>query len=160
MEIHNFFLEHTTVEKWDYVHLISTEDLPLISCSIVCVAFMASGFEQKPFEKVNNCPTRCDYIQFISVNCSTCRDGFTSARCCNYSYMCSRWWVELPPEACRAVYRNIIKCIQSHLVGQILTLIRDARTHDHKIHLKRIYITTEHSSVLSFLYRASFQYIE
>jgi len=30
---------------------------------------------------------------------------------CNYSYMCSWWWVELPTETCRAVYRNIINCI-------------------------------------------------
>ena len=30
------------------------------------------------------------------------RDGLTSARCCDYSYMCSWWWVELPPETCRA----------------------------------------------------------
>jgi hypothetical protein len=51
------------------------------------------------------------------------RDGLISARCCNYSYMCSWWWVELPPETCRAVYRNIIICIQSHLVGQLLTFI-------------------------------------
>ena len=25
-------------------------------------------------------------------------------------HMCSWWWVELPPETCRAVYRNIINC--------------------------------------------------
>ena len=30
------------------------------------------------------------------------------ARCCNYSYMCSWWWVELPHDTCRTVYRNII----------------------------------------------------
>jgi hypothetical protein len=35
--------------------------------------------------------------------------SFTSARCCNYSYMCSWWWVELPSETYRAVYRNIRK---------------------------------------------------
>ena len=35
----------------------------------------------------------------------------TSARCCNYSYMCPRWWVELPAGTCRAVYRNIINSI-------------------------------------------------
>jgi len=35
------------------------------------------------------------------------RDGLTRAKCCNYSYMCSWWWVELPPETCRAVDRNI-----------------------------------------------------
>jgi hypothetical protein len=36
--------------------------------------------------------------------------SLTNARCCNYSYMCSWWWVELPPETCRAVYRNIMNC--------------------------------------------------
>jgi len=39
------------------------------------------------------------------------RDGLTSPRCCNYSYMCSWWWVELSPETFRAVYKNIINCI-------------------------------------------------
>jgi len=34
-------------------------------------------------------------------------NGLTVARCCNYSCMCSWWWVEVPPETCRAVYRNI-----------------------------------------------------
>jgi len=72
-----------------------------------------------------------------STNCTTTaegsRDGLTSARCCNYNYMCSWWWVDLPPETCRAVYRNIINCIQLHLVGQLLTLIHDARTQEHKI---------------------------
>jgi hypothetical protein len=48
--------------------------------------------------------------------------SLTSARCCKYSYMCPWWWVELPPETCRAVYRNIIKCTYSQLVGQLLTL--------------------------------------
>ena len=66
---------------------------------------------------------KCNYCR---SNCSTTaegnRDCLTGARCCNYSYMCSWWWVELPPETCRAVYRNIINCIYSHLVGQLLTL--------------------------------------
>jgi len=30
---------------------------------------------------------------------------------CNYSCMCSWWWVKLPPKTCRAVYRNIISCM-------------------------------------------------
>jgi hypothetical protein len=46
------------------------------------------------------------------------RDDLTSARCCNYSYMCSWLWVELPPETCRAVYRNIINCIKSVTGGK------------------------------------------
>ena len=45
--------------------------------------------------------------QTCSSNFSTItegsRDGLTSARCCNYGCMCSWWWVELPPETCRAV---------------------------------------------------------
>jgi hypothetical protein len=49
------------------------------------------------------------------------RDGLNSARCCNYSYICSWWRVELPPETCRSVDRNIINCILSHLIGQLLT---------------------------------------
>jgi len=29
----------------------------------------------------------------------------TNTRCCRYSCMRSWWWVELPPETCRAVSR-------------------------------------------------------
>jgi hypothetical protein len=57
--------------------------------------------------------------------------SLTSARCCNYSHMCSWWWAELPPGTCRAAYRNIINCTKSHLVGQLLTLINDAQTPEH-----------------------------
>jgi len=60
------------------------------------------------------------------------RDGLTSARCCNYSYKCSWWWMELPPKTCRTVYRSIINCIQSHLVGHLWKLIHDAQNHEHK----------------------------
>jgi hypothetical protein len=35
--------------------------------------------------------------------------GLTSARCCNYSYMCSWWWVEVPPETCREVLQKYNK---------------------------------------------------
>jgi hypothetical protein len=55
----------------------------------------------------------------------------TSVRYCNYSYMCSWWWVELPPKTCRAVYRNMINCTWSHFIGQLLTLTHDARADEH-----------------------------
>jgi hypothetical protein len=42
------------------------------------------------------------------------------ARCCNYSYICSWWWVELSPETCRAVYRNINKL---YIVASCWTII-------------------------------------
>jgi len=29
----------------------------------------------------------------------------TNTKCCRYSYMRSWWWVEVPPETCRAVSR-------------------------------------------------------
>ena len=32
-------------------------------------------------------------------------NGVTNTRCCRYSCMRSRWWVEVPPETCRAVSR-------------------------------------------------------
>jgi hypothetical protein len=52
---------------------------------------------------------------WVSSNFSTImegsRYGLTSARCCNYSYVCSWWCVELPSKTCRAVCRDIIKCI-------------------------------------------------
>jgi len=28
--------------------------------------------------------------------------SLTTAKCCNYRYICSWWWVELPPETCRS----------------------------------------------------------
>ena len=33
-------------------------------------------------------------------------NGLTSTRCYRYSCVCSWWWVEIPPETCRAVLRN------------------------------------------------------
>ena len=32
-------------------------------------------------------------------------NGVTNIRCCRYSCMLSWWWVEVPPETCRAVSR-------------------------------------------------------
>jgi len=32
-------------------------------------------------------------------------NGVTNTRCCRYSCLWSWWWVEVPPETCRAVSR-------------------------------------------------------
>jgi hypothetical protein len=60
--------------------------------------------------------------------CSNCsmkaesnRDGLTSARCCDYSYMCSWWWVELPPETCRA--SSLQKYNKLYIVASCWTII-------------------------------------
>ena len=34
------------------------------------------------------------------------RNGLTSTRYCNYSCVCSWWWVEIPPKKCRAVFQK------------------------------------------------------
>ena len=47
-------------------------------------------------------------------------------------WMCSWWWMTVSSETRRAVCRNIINCIWSCLVGQLLMLIHDARTHEQK----------------------------
>ena len=90
-------------------------------------------------------------LSWSGSNCSMTaegsRDGLTSARCRDYSYMCSWWWVESPPKTCRAVYRNIIDCTWSHLVGQLLTQIHDARAHEHKIPS----YTCQHKAALQFV---------
>jgi len=54
-----------------------------------------------------HCSNRLCYLPLSWSSWYGSRGGLTSARCCNYSYMCSWCWVELPPETCRAVYRNI-----------------------------------------------------
>ena len=33
-------------------------------------------------------------------------NGLTSTRYCKYSCVCSWWWVEIPPETCRAVFQK------------------------------------------------------
>jgi hypothetical protein len=48
------------------------------------------------------------HTQTCSNSSTTAADssnGVTNTRCCRYSCMCSWWWVEVPPETCRAVSR-------------------------------------------------------
>jgi hypothetical protein len=65
---------------------------------------------------------RCQQWWNLAWNCSSkpttlttgCSNGQTNARCCRYSDMSSWWWVQIPPETCRAVYRyksTVYRCI-------------------------------------------------
>jgi len=73
---------------------------------------------------------------YLLLSCSSCftttessRDGLTSARCCNYNYMCSWWWVELPPETSRA--SSLQKYNKLYIVASRWTVIRiDSRSTD------------------------------
>jgi len=56
-----------------------------------------------------NCSSSC------SMTAKGSRDGLTSDRCCDYSYMCSWWWVELPPETCRK--SSLQKCNKLYTVA-------------------------------------------
>ena len=62
------------------------------------------------------CPTGCNYTRFtLSVNCPTCfgwslhpstvTQITVSTVSVRYSWSCSWWWVDKPPEICKAVYR-------------------------------------------------------
>ena len=64
-------------------------------------------------------PHQNRYTQFphqtqTSSNSSTIAadssNGLTSSRYCKYSCVCSWWWVEIPPETCRAVFKKWINC--------------------------------------------------
>jgi hypothetical protein len=60
------------------------------------------------FECAVGCVLHPQHTQ-TSCNSSTIAadssNGVTNIRCCRYSCMCSWWWVEVPPETCRAVSR-------------------------------------------------------
>jgi len=56
-----------------------------------------------------------------STTTENSRDGLTSARCSNYSYMCSWWWVDLPPEICKA--SSLQKYNKLYIVSSRWTII-------------------------------------
>ena len=47
----------------------------------------------------------CGWMRTSSHPATFSSNGLINARYCRYSVMSSRWWVEIPPETCRAVYR-------------------------------------------------------
>jgi hypothetical protein len=82
----------------------------------------------------------CDALGQTS-NCTTTaagsRDGMTS-------YMCSWWSVESTPEICRAVYRNVINSIGSHVFGQLLTLSVHLITPRPKPEITQFHVCNQH----------------
>ena len=90
-----------------------------------------------------NCYLSLSWMSWNSSKSSTIAAGssygLTSTRCCRYSCMYSWWWVEIPPETCRAVFM-LIPCID------MVTTLTNSSTHytkfmDDKITLK-IHIKT------------------
>jgi hypothetical protein len=53
-----------------------------------------------------------------------CSNGVTNTRCCRYSCMRFWWWVEIPPETCRAVSRYNKLCNVAHFWIYIGILLR------------------------------------
>jgi len=45
------------------------------------------------------------HLVFVTPLLLSAAIGVKNTRCCRYSCMRSLWWVELPPETCRAVAR-------------------------------------------------------
>jgi len=76
-------------------------------------------------ENVNNCPTRCYHVQYyISAN----------------SYACFGWCLHPSSAACVNCNCSIWHR-SSHLVGQLLTLIHDVRTHEHKKPMEKLHVS-------------------
>jgi len=78
---------------------------------------------------------RLCYLRLAWSSCSSCS---TTATIITGICAPDDVWSYHPKHVARAVYRNIIHCIQSHLVGQLLTLIHDARSHEHKIYVSSV----------------------
>jgi len=99
------------------VSIFVQQDATIYSSLYFCkLLYMFRVVLQHIIRSTNNCnnsiwqwSTRISYLQ-LSTIVEGSRYGLTSARCCNKSYVCSWRWVELSPETCGAVYRNIINC--------------------------------------------------
>jgi hypothetical protein len=78
-------------------HLVLVTPL-LLSAAIVEeleLVWLCCGWRTPPTARSNR-------FQLIAADNS---NGVTSIRCCRYSCVRSWWWVEIPPEICRAVSR-------------------------------------------------------
>jgi hypothetical protein len=85
------------------------ERIQLYLHHLVCVTpLLLSAAIVEELEQVWVYSVRPQHTQ-TSSNSSTINadssNGVTNTRCCRYSCMRSWWWVELPPETCRAVSR-------------------------------------------------------
>jgi len=98
--------------------IIVQQDATIYSLSRFCklLALHVSGGNSHPSLGAHN----CNYSTWHWSN-RLCRDGSTSARCCDYSYMCSWRWVELPLETCGV--SSLQKYNKLYIVASCWTII-------------------------------------
>jgi len=87
--------------------LLSWNSWNWFECAVLCCRWRAPPTTQ--FQHCSNSST-------IAADSS---NGVTNTRWCRYSCLRSWWWVEVPPETCRAVSRKI-NCVTLRLVGCVL----------------------------------------
>jgi hypothetical protein len=81
----------------------------------VCRCWLMSRLSRKWLRSVPTQPTQSWKSSNSSMIGAAGSNGVTNTRCCRYSYMCSWWWVEVPPETCKAVFKydklcNVASC--------------------------------------------------
>ena len=96
------YLKYLVLVKPWLLTVAIVEELELVCvCVCVCVrACVRCGCWRKS-------ATAPHSHQFHSSTIATgSSNGSTSTRYCKYSCVCSRWWVEIPPETYRAVFQK------------------------------------------------------
>ena len=94
---------------WKLLYMFRVVPPPIIRSAYNCIYIYCYCFLPLSWRSWNS-----------SIIAAGSSNSATNTRCCRYSCMRSWWWVEVPPKTCRAVYRNITKCVKLHLVGYIL----------------------------------------
>ena len=122
---------------------------------------------------VNNCPTRCDYIQFFLYFCRQIYVFQMIPSSCSLNlihpvpapprqrtlanmvrpvqdvvitvWVCSWWWMRVSSETSRAACRNIIKTVYSGI-------LLDSYWHWHQVEFNNFYILLKHAAIMYKIY--------
>jgi len=101
--ISNKVQRYTVYYIWKLLYMFRVELPPIIrsTCNCICSIWYLSH--------------RYCYLPLSPTIAAGSSNGVTNTRCCRYSFILSWWWVEVPPETCRAVSRynklcNVASC--------------------------------------------------
>jgi hypothetical protein len=80
-------------------------------------------------------------VRHCSTIAADSSNGVTNTRCCRYSCMRSWWWVEVPPETCRAVpYINKLCNVASCWIYEYIGILLGAHP---ILHISRIRVNSQ-----------------
>ena len=111
--LHSLFLENCSTRFGWYVHPSSGAHTTVFTVSGTCQTVTATcrccgrvGLTQPHQNRPVQFPHHTQTSSNSSTTAAGSSNGLTSTRYCKYSFVCSWWWVELPPETCRAVFQK------------------------------------------------------